>query len=144
MSCAIDSLHYLLINHGKYSQPNDLKSAVNKMSKTSNSIDEELVKKVLEKYGLTFFKHLGDPFLPVSYILCNGTKWISIIWDNGKFRSNEEFSGSALETIEYLRENEFFGGFYVLPVKNELPIAKKKGITNKGQKTDKGEKTKKI
>lgn len=131
MSCAIDSLHYLLINNGKYSQPNDLKTTMKKIGGNNvGVVDEELVGKILGKYGLTYFKHLGDPFLTVSYILCNGQRWISVIWDGGKFKSNEEFAGNVVETIEYLRENEFFGGFYVLPTENELPIGKKKIVTD--------------
>lgn len=137
MSCVFDSLHYLLINHGKYSQIDDLKSIVKKIcgGNVPSTIDEDIVEKVLKKYGLTFFKHFGDPFLPVSYVLCNGKKWISITWKGEKFRSNEDLVWSVPKAIDYLRDNEFLGGFYVLPIENDSSTGKKNNTTSKRRQT---------
>ena len=139
MKCLSNALVVILNHYGRHPPVQEIDKTI-KQRNTSDSrfVDEKVVRSVLDQLKLVHYDFVGTVFMPIPFLLCNGSTWISVIpkrdknkvWNMevefvgaqpGSFISQEPYQGRSTTLLPIdqigpkLKQNGFFGGFFILP-----------------------------
>lgn len=121
MLCLVNSVLSILHYFQKYHTEKSVHESIKKIHNNSNEfIEDTVVEKILLHYGLEPNSFMGTIFMPLPYLLCNGKTWIVILPQKNKKLKIENITDnkksrtlSHQATMIYLKNNKFFGGFFI-------------------------------